>query len=296
MPILIQGHIDMVTEKNADKNHDFENDPIRFILKGEWLHADGTTLGADNGIGVCAALSLLESSQDCCLPPLECLFTVDEETGLTGARGLDPATLGITAKTLLNLDTEEWGAVYIGCAGGGDSTITVPVERHNHLPQDSSADFTFRIHGLVGGHSGINIHENRGNAVQLLAKYTHMLMSQFPMSRLVHVVGGDKRNAIARESSAVIRLPTKHIDEAMELVASMESEMKAEYAAVETALQCTGSSVGVAAESASPMSRDSSDRLLTLLRILPHGVIRMSDTLKDPEVRSLTYDHAYLHA
>jgi len=163
--VVIQSHVDMVCEKNSDVEHDFGRDPIQLLRDGDWLTADGTTLGADNGIGVATALALLEMGGDARLPPLECLFTVDEETGLTGAFALDGTLL--QGRTLLNLDTEEWGAICIGCAGGGDSELALPVAREAS-PGDFLS-FQLSVEGLMGGHSGVNIHEYRANAIVLLA-------------------------------------------------------------------------------------------------------------------------------
>ncbi|CAM9622798.1 unnamed protein product [Heterosigma akashiwo] len=177
-PVIIQNHVDMVTEQNAGTAHDFRRDPLRLAverrpspsgLEEEWVTALGTTLGADNGIGAAAALALLALGEEegRPLPPLEALFTGDEETGLTGAYALDPGALGLRGRTLLNLDTEEWGALYVGCAGGGESCITVPPGEREPLEEDELI-FELRVDGLMGGHSGINIHEGRANAIRIL--------------------------------------------------------------------------------------------------------------------------------
>lgn len=163
-PVIVQNHVDMVTEKHTWVSHDFTRDPIALVLSadGQWLGADGTTLGADNGIGVAAALALLDEPDATPLPPLELLFTVDEETGLTGAKDLDPVALGISGKTMLNLDTEEWGNLYIGCAGGGDASMTIPIKRA--AMEGDTTVVVIGASGLRGGHSGINIGEGRANA------------------------------------------------------------------------------------------------------------------------------------
>ena len=153
--IIIQSHVDMVCEKNRDSNHDFMNDPLKLYIDDGWLKAEGTTLGADNGIGVAAAMALLDLPADTSLPPLECLFTVDEETGLTGAFALNGEIL--KGRTMLNLDTEDWGEICIGCAGGGDSSIYLPIEK---MPAPSDyLSFQLSVEGLRGGHSGVDIHE-----------------------------------------------------------------------------------------------------------------------------------------
>ena len=163
--IVVQSHVDMVCEKNRDSNHDFMNDSLDLYIDNGWLKAKGTTLGADNGIGVAAAMALLDMPNDSVLPPLECLFTVDEETGLTGAFALNGEI--IKGRTMLNLDTEDWGEICIGCAGGGDSTIALPTE-YEEAPNDFLS-FQLSIEGLKGGHSGVDIHEDRGNAIVFLS-------------------------------------------------------------------------------------------------------------------------------
>eukprot|EP01041_Mallomonas_annulata_P012911 gene12910-27237_t len=281
-PILIQGHIDMVTEKNSDKVHNFDVDPITLVSKGDWLYADGTTLGADNGIGVCAALALLSSGKDITLPPLECLFTVDEETGLTGARELEPSVLGITAKTLLNLDTEEWGAIYVGCAGGGESILQIKVDRHNFIDADKSVDISITVKGLTGGHSGADIHHNRGNSVRMLASATQRFMSTFPIARLVDISGGDKRNAIPREAMAIVRLPHKYEEEARRFILNLNEVYRTIFKDTDPSLQLQATVLQLQS-SYWTMRKDSSDRLLTMLRILPNGALKMSGSFTDQE-------------
>jgi len=286
-PILVQCHLDMVTEKNADKTHNFFSDPIELIPRGIWLFANGTTLGADNGIGVAAVLALLEDEHST-MPPLECLFTIGEEIGLAGARQLDVSALGITAKTMLNLDTEEYGTVYIGCAGGGDSLMTVSVSRRHVLKVNTFTDFTVKLHGLTGGHSGADIHRARGNAILLMAQTVHKLLYQFPTSRLVDFRGGDKRNAIPREAQAIVRIPTRYCDDAKVYITNAEKTLRRQYKETEPLLQLSSSVKSIDTESIVPaMSRDSSDRLLLLLRLLPCGALAMSDEYKDAEGKAV---------
>ena len=187
----------MVCEKNRDTIHDFTKDPIKLIREGEWIKADGTTLGADNGIGAAASLAVA-GEEDFEHGPLELLFTVDEETGLTGANNLQPGF--ITGKILLNLDTEEDGAFYVGCAGGMDTAGILPIE--SEKINEKLSLFALFISGLKGGHSGININDGRANAIKLMAQLLKSLKS-FD-SQIVQISGGSKRNAIPREAEATI--------------------------------------------------------------------------------------------
>ncbi|CEM07815.1 unnamed protein product [Vitrella brassicaformis CCMP3155] len=272
--VVIQGHVDMVTEKNADRDHDFFNDPIKLVKSSDdWLGADGTTLGADNGVGCAMALALLAAPADAKLPPLECLFTVDEETGLNGARDLDPAIL--TGKYMLNLDSESWGEVTVGCAGGGDTRIVMPVtlERLHGDWQIS----TLRIAGLKGGHSGINIHEDRGNAVKLLARVLAPLISMHGV-KAVDIGGGDKRNAIAREASAVIAVRPSSSEAVDASVRTSMTALTQEYGLMEPdmTIEVTPSSE---AHPSSCLSSSSAFTLVNLLRVLPHGVQKTSHSV-----------------
>ena len=164
--VILQSHMDMVCEKNADKVHDFENDPIRTIIDGEWLHADGTTLGADNGIGCAAELAILDSD-DIEHGPIECLFTMDEETGMTGAMNLKPGFFN--GKILLNLDSEDEGELFIGCAGGMGTMAEFAYEKREAT--DDYLYFEVKVSGLKGGHSGGEIHIGLGNANKILTRY-----------------------------------------------------------------------------------------------------------------------------
>ena len=199
--VIIQGHLDMVCQANAGTQHDFERDPIHAVVRDGWVVAEQTTLGADNGIGVALALAALEAN-DLIHPPLEVLLTVNEESGMDGARELAAGTLH--GKTLINLDTEEWGHFYLGCAGGVDVEV-----RHECAHQDippGYAALRFEVTGLRGGHSGIDIHLGRGNAIKLLAEALRDLAANTDL-RLVEMKGGTARNAIPREAYATCALP-----------------------------------------------------------------------------------------
>ena len=199
--VIMQGHLDMVCQANAGTRHDFQHDPIIVAVRDGWVAAEDTTLGADNGIGVALALAVLEEP-GMIHPPLEVLLTVNEECGMDGARGLAPGTLH--GKTLINLDTEEWGHFYLGCAGGVDVEA-----RHDCVLEDVPPDYAllqFDVSGLRGGHSGIDIHLGRGNAIKLLAEALRDLSAHSDV-RLIEMRGGTARNAIPREAYAKCAMP-----------------------------------------------------------------------------------------
>ncbi|MGC4114458.1 MAG: beta-Ala-His dipeptidase [Myxococcales bacterium] len=202
-PTILQGHLDMVCEKNEATKHDFTKDPIRLKQDGEWVKADGTTLGSDNGIGCAAGLAIMES-KDLKHGPLEFLFTIDEETGLTGAFNLEPGSL--KGKQLLNLDTEEEGAIYIGCAGGMDSVAKRMVSLVPASPGKGA--FRVKVTGLKGGHSGLDINTGRGNALKILARVLRSTAMQHGLE-IASLEGGSKRNAIPREAFAVVYMDAK---------------------------------------------------------------------------------------
>ncbi|HYN23130.1 MAG TPA: M20/M25/M40 family metallo-hydrolase, partial [Thermoanaerobaculia bacterium] len=209
--IVLQGHLDMVTEKNDGITHDFERDPIVPRRENGWVKATGTTLGADNGIGLAAILAVMEAD-DLTHGPLELLFTVDEETGLTGAVALDSAAIALRGRRLLNLDSEEENTVTVGCAGGSTTRLVLPVEK-GALPSGSSV-LDLRLSGLKGGHSGLEIHLQRGNAVQLLARALH---AAGPF-HLAGFQGGNKHNALAREATARVAVPADRRSALLEAV------------------------------------------------------------------------------
>ncbi|KAI3439136.1 hypothetical protein D9Q98_001544 [Chlorella vulgaris] len=273
-PVIIQGHVDMVCEKNADVAHDFMADPIRLVREGDWITADGTTLGSDNGIGVCAALALLELPSSQALPPLECLFTVDEETGLTGAFQLDGGML--RGRTLLNLDTEDWGDVFIGCAGGGDSTLVLKVEQEAVPP--GYVGLCLEVKGLLGGHSGLNINEDRGNAVRMAAAVVEASLAAVPATRLVSLQGGDKRNAIPRECSALLVVPEGQMDAVQGAIRRRSEAFQQEFGLKEAGLAVTSAAASSTPPACLPAA--GAQHLLDLLLTLPHGVIKNSHAVE----------------
>ena len=261
---ILQGHLDMVNEKDSDAAHDFASDPIRPRQDGEWLYATGTTLGADNGIGLAAMLALLEATE---VPhgPLELLFTIDEETGLTGASGLDGSLL--RGRRLINLDSEAEGEVTVGCAGGAGTVLRLPLESG---PATGTA-LTMRLRGLRGGHSGIDIVLQRGNAVKIIARILNAA-NEMGVLRLARIEGGKMHNAIPREAEATALVEGD--------VAAVRAAIEAEAAAVRAELQPTDpdSSFEVAA-AAAPDRAWTSQATATALRLLeglPHGVLGMS--------------------
>jgi dipeptidase D len=267
---ILQSHLDMVNEKNSDVDHDFSKDPIRPVRDGEWLTADGTTLGSDNGIGIAAMLAILES-REMVHGPLEFLFTIDEETGLTGAGGLDPTLL--TGRRLINLDSEEEGALTVGCAGGADTELHLPLET---LPSpERSSTLELKLHGLNGGHSGIDIHLQRGNAVQLMARMIHAISHGTP-GFLAGLEGGNKHNAIPREAFATVVIPEDQSGEFLMELGTQFENIKAEYSAVEPDMELTIEETSLPPE---VWTTETTWRVLRFLVALPHGVVAMSNDI-----------------
>jgi dipeptidase D len=266
--VVLQGHLDMVCEANAGTRHDFERDPIAAVVRDGWVVAEETTLGADNGIGVALALAALEQSD--LHPPLEVLLTVNEESGMDGARGLAAGTLH--GKTLINLDTEEWGHFYLGCAGGVDVELRHDCEQEE-VPPDY-AILRFDVSGLRGGHSGIDIHRVRGNAIKLLAEALRDLAVHTDL-RLVEMKGGTARNAIPREAYAVCALPlaaASGMDDWTEhRLAAWRQRFAEEDAGVAFRYELDELPLGQA------ILRAERDRLLAFLDTTASGVSRMSE-------------------
>ena len=268
---ILQSHLDMVNEKNSDVEHDFSEDPIKPVLDGAYLTADGTTLGADNGIGVAAMLAILEAD-DLVHGPLEFLFTIDEETGLTGAGGLDPSLL--SAKQLLNLDSEEEGSLTVGCAGGADTDLTLTLET---LPAPSKATaHKVKLSGMKGGHSGLDIRLQRGNAVQLLARMIHAVSRGTP-GFLSDIQGGDKHNAIPREAWATVVIPEDQSGEFLVQLGEHFKEVKGEYQTTEPGMEMA---IEEAPLPSQVWGTDATWRALRFLVALPHGVVAMSNDIE----------------
>jgi dipeptidase D len=234
--VILQGHVDMVPQKNSDTNHDFSVDPIEAYLDGEWVTAKGTTLGSDNGVGVAAAMAVLES-KTLRHGPLEALFTVDEETGMTGAKGLQPSLL--KGEILLNTDSEDEGELYIGCAGGIDTNISFSYALEK-VP-DAFAAFKVSVKGLRGGHSGLDIHLGRGNACLIMSRLLKDAGHMFGL-RLAEIDAGSLRNAIPREAFATVVVPLPVQEVFLEFVGNVDARAKSllQQADPEVEIHCEG--------------------------------------------------------
>lgn len=268
--VALQGHIDMVCEKNRDVEHDFDKDPIYPYIDGDWVKAKGTTLGADNGIGVACALAVLES-KDIEHGPLEALFTLDEETGLTGASSLKKGFL--KADILINMDSEELGTLFIGCSGGKNTAATFKAKLEK-TPRNYSA-FELKIGGLKGGHSGLEIHVGRGNAIKILNRAIWSY-SQENKIHLAEINGGNKHNAIPRESFAVVLVPKNDEKKFKKFVAKYNETVKTEYAVTEPDLIVSAEKHNVPEK---VMDEKTQKHLLNALYAVPHGVIKMSNDI-----------------
>ena len=270
--VILQGHMDMVPQKNNDTVFDFENDPIEAYIDGEWVTAKGTTLGADNGIGVAAAMAIL-ADKNVVHPPLELLVTVDEETGMYGAFALEGGLL--QGKTLLNLDSESEGELYVGCAGGVDTTAKfhyTPVE-----VEEGDVAIKVSVKGCKGGHSGCDIHLQRANANKLLFRFLKDAVANYE-ARLAYVEGGSLRNAIPREASAIITIPAEGTDEILNLVAEYENLFVTEYDGVEENIQLLATEVECPA---TELPEDVQDFLIHAITACPHGVYRVIPEMPD---------------
>jgi len=265
--VVLQSHIDMVCEKNSDKKHDFDNDPITPLVDGDWVKADGTTLGADDGIGMAAQMALLVA-KDIEHGPIECLFTVDEETGLTGAFELKEGFFN--SKILLNLDSEDDGELFIGCAGGVDTLAKFPFKKEE-APEKGFA-FKVTVSGLKGGHSGDDIHKGLGNANKIVNRFLWEASKKYDL-KLASFDGGNLRNAIAREANAIAVVPTSNKEQVRVAYNMLFHDVQMELKVTEPGLRMKLESVDL------PdfvMDAESQNRLLNALYACPHGVIEMS--------------------
>jgi len=265
--VVLQGHIDMVCEKNSDTEFNFETDPIVTERDGDWLTAKGTTLGADNGIGVATGLAFLD------LPelvhgPLEILMTIDEERGLVGAVNLKPDF--VKGRMLFNLDSEEDGVFYVGCAGGRDALINLPLEKMK--TPDAAAAYQVKVEGLRGGHSGLDIIHNRGNAIKLLARALGKVGEKIDLA-IASLDGGDKHNAIPREARACVVFKASELPAAEKILKNELAGYRDEFARAEPDLTLSISPADKPDHLLNPVS---GRKLLNLTLSLPHGVLAMS--------------------
>lgn len=272
--VILQGHMDMVPQKNSDKVFDFEKDAIQTYIEdnGEWVTADGTTLGADDGIGVATAMAIL-ADKDAVHPPLEAFFTVDEETGMYGANDLKAGWL--KGKYLLNLDSETEGELYVGCAGGIDTNATFRYQEVETEKGDIALKVT--VKGCKGGHSGCDIHLQRANAIKLLFRFLKDAVANFE-ARLACVEGGSLRNAIPREATAVITIPAESYQDLQDLVDRYEDLYLKEYEGVDDGISFTMEEVECPKKE---MPEDVQDYLIHAITLCPHGVYRVMEEARD---------------
>ena len=273
-PVIFQAHMDMVCEKNNDTNFDFEKDAIQTYVDGEWLKAKGTTLGADDGIGMAMALAILDD-KELEHGPIECLFTIDEETGLSGAKALEAGFM--TGKMLINLDSEDEGQFFIGCAGGKDTVATLECDYENvkDLEEEEFNFFKITVKGLQGGHSGDDINKGRGNAVKLLTRVLWNAYCDYG-ARVADIQAGNLRNAIAREGYAIVAVPSVNAE-------SLESYIKEMDATYKNEFHTTDAGVTVTLEPADAVEKVLEETfqidVLNALLVCPHGVQAMSQDI-----------------
>lgn len=270
--LIIQGHIDMVCEKNADTEHDFLTEPLKLYIDGDYIKAQGTTLGADNGIAVAYMLALLDAD-DVEHPPIECVFTVEEEIGMGGAMDLD--VFDLEGKRFLNMDTEEEGYLMVSCCGGRRMRMYLPVERE--VKKAETKAFSIRIRGLKGGHSGADIHLQRASANVLMGRLLLELREQMNYD-LVRADGGNMDNAICREAEAVICIDPAKEAEAAALVAELQEMFRNEYKDRESSILMTMEAVEEPV--AQTLTEEVRDNIIALLQLLPYGVQTMDTNME----------------
>ena len=266
--VILQGHMDMVCEKTPESAHDFSKDAIKHIIDGEWMHADNTTLGADNGIAIAIALEIA-TDDSISHPPLELLFTVDEETGLYGAKSIEGDF--ISGKILLNIDSEDEGVFTIGCAGGRDVEIKLNLNKESSDAQDPC--FRLSVDGLKGGHSGIDIQEHRENANIILARLLRYIAKEVDSIRLADIAGGSAHNAIPRNSYAVITLPSSVQDKFKDVFNRASSKLEDLAKSYDPDIKI---SLTEEKEKQQAYSSEDTQKVISLINAVPHGVTRMS--------------------
>ncbi len=271
--IVFQGHMDMVCEKTPESTHDFSKDPIKHVFHGDWLKANGTTLGADNGIALAIAM-VVATDKTVVHPPLELLFTVDEETGLTGANALEPGF--VKGKVLLNLDSEDEGVFVIGCAGGKDTNIVFTPEWKNVCDKNIAVEI--KIGGLEGGHSGVDIHLPKGNANIILARVLDAVRTETGCLKIGNVDGGSAHNAIPRDSFAVISVKEDQLEKMETAFNKIAADIKEECKVPEPKLSITLKK-GIDFQGQF-MTGEDSKKFIDLMIALPNGVAAMSTEME----------------
>src|SRR5664280_469199 len=269
--VILQIHLDMVPQKNSDKKHDLKKDPIETVVDGEWVRANGTTLGADNGIGVAAAMAIL-ASKDIPHGPVEALFTIDEETGMTGLFGLKKGLL--KGDILMNLDSEDEGELDVGCAGGIDVNVT-KIYNEEKSPKGMSS-FKIIAKGLKGGHSGVDIAMGRANSNKIMFRFLMQAESDFGI-RLAEAAGGDLRNAIPRESYSIVLVPETKAKEFEKFVKGYEKMYRAEFSDTEPDLKFLAEKIVIPSK---VMNKSDQYKIIRALFACPNGVQRISQAMK----------------
>lgn len=267
--VVIQGHMDMVCEKTPKSKHDFEKDPIKLVYDGDWLKANQTTLGADNGIAIAIAMTIAEDKK-LTHPPLELLFTVDEETGLTGAKALKKGFF--KGKTLINIDSEDEGVFTVGCAGGKDTHIEYQLE-YEEVPE-GYIPVLLKASSMTGGHSGVNINEERANAIKILVRAIYSLNSLSDV-RIIGIKGGTAHNAIPRDAEASLYLPADAFKEAKKQVSALQKVFKNEFANTDPKLKLSLKEYSEVTDNRAMKSYVTA-RVVDLIRAMPHGVAARS--------------------
>lgn len=270
--LIIQGHIDMVCDKNVGTEHDFLTEPLKLYIDGDYIKARGTTLGADNGIAAAYMLALLDA-QDIDHPPIECVFTVEEEIGMGGATDFD--AFDLEGKRFLNMDTEEEGHLMVSCCGGRRMRVYLPLERE--AKQANAKTFLIRIGGLKGGHSGADIHLQRASANVLLGRLLLELREKMDYA-LVRADGGNMDNAICREAEAIICIDSAKEVEGAVLVAELEKVFQNEYKDRESDIMMTMEAVGE--EITEVLTAETRDNIIAMLQLLPYGVQTMDANME----------------
>ncbi len=273
-PVVFQGHVDMVCEKTPESTHDFDKDPIKLMYEDGWLTADGTSLGADNGIALAMAMAMA-LDKDLPHAPLELLFTVDEETGLTGANALQPGF--IKGKLLINLDSEDEGVFTVGCAGGKDTHLTIPMNFEN-IPSGYS-QYMLKASGMKGGHSGIDINIGKANALRVLARALDALRKGGINLKVAGVKGGTAHNAIPRDSHSIVYLKEAELSKAKDILAKSEEAFKIEFGSVDPDIALSLASSDKTFKKL--MTKESTDKAINLMLTIHHGVAAMSTDIDD---------------
>lgn len=273
--VVIQGHMDMVCEKTPDSDHDFTKDPIKLVYDGDWLTADKTTLGADNGIAIAIGMAMAVD-KEVGHPPLELLFTVDEETGLTGANELEPGF--IDGKILINIDSEDEGVFTVGCAGGINSYLSLPIELEN-IPSGYK-QFKINAGGMKGGHSGIDIPLGKANAIKILARTLRQLIKENIDVRIANIKGGSAHNAIPRDAWSMVFIPGKDVDKAKGIVSEYSGIFNTEFKKTDPDIVVTldASDEG---DFGKVITAAGTRQSVDFLRVIPHGVAAMSPDIDD---------------